>query len=199
MRYLPFPTYNPRRDAKWQDVQYRRLPFTDPAIDRYCEAVKSIYANGAARYAAYEATNADDFYSAYQFDHVGWMRSPIEYLLGSELVLAEFAGESPGGERFDGLEIVRQGGCQFEGLLADTLLGGGAYHGWTGTVDEAKTLASDCVTGLRTLAPEGQPWASMLVAGHWCSFFHDICWDYTFVVQFPYHCRWFVLCATDTD
>src|SRR5262249_27566259 len=158
-----------------------------PAVDRYCAAVKSVYTSGAVRYAAYEATNADDFYSAYQFNQIGWIRSPVEYLLGSELVLEEFAEESPREKRFDDLEIVQQGGCQFEGLLADTLLGGGAYGRWNGTVDEARALAIACVTGLRTLATDG-PWAPMLVAGHWCAFFHDVCWDYTFVVQFPYHC-----------
>ncbi len=191
---LEFPSYTPRRDAKWQEIRYRQIPFADTRLDSYRNALGSIYVNGGSDFAVFEATNRDDFLSAYQFDHCGF-HTPVGGLLSqAAALLAPFSG----GGRPQDVEILQQGGCQFEGVLADVLLNGGAYERWKGSVEDARKHAAEAVSAIRAVAPE-RPWAPFLVRGPWCSYFCDIAWDYTFVVQFPYDARWFILAATDTD
>jgi hypothetical protein len=194
---VDFPAYTPRRDSKWSEIQYRQLPFRDDRLDSYREALDSVYLNGRSDFGAFEATNRDDFLSAYQFDHRG-VRVPIEEFLAREPVLQLF---SQGGLTYGSpkdVSIFDQGDCQFEGLLADILLGGGAYGRWKRSVAEAKALAADFVSAIRSLAPE-RPWSPFHVRGPWCCYFYDIAWDHTLLVQFPYDARWFIFCATDTD
>lgn len=196
---LELPSYTPRSNAKWEEVRYRRSAFADERLNRYSEAIDSIYVNGYSDFAVFEATNRDDFFSADRYDHRG-MRVAVESLLDDPAVRIAFSsGPTPNGHARDlNLDIVNQGGCQFEGLLADVLLHGGAYGKWKGSVEDAKAVATDAVLGMRAAAPD-RPWAPYLVPGVWCSYFQDVAWDYTFVIQFPYDARWLIFCATDTD
>jgi hypothetical protein len=194
---IQFPSYTLRREAKWQEIQYREIPFSEIRLSNYSDALGSIYLNGRSDFAAFEAVNRDDLFSAYQCDHCG-SRIPVEGLLSQAALFPQFSGGGlPYGSPKD-VEITHMGGCQFEGLLADVLLGGGAYEGWKGSVVDARKLASEAVAAIRSIAPD-RPWSPILVRGPWCSYFCDIAWDYTFVVQFPYDARWFVFAARDTD
>ena len=192
------PAYQPRPDAKWDEIQYREIDFVDNRIEDYCAALKGIYLNGNAKFAAFEATSRDDYFSASHYDHRGFevqIRTFLSYPT-VELPFIDVDG-LPYGSPAE-VSVVHQGGCQFEGLLADVILGGGAYEVWKGTVDEARVLAAGCVAGLRTFAPE-RPWSPFVISSPWCSFFNDISWDYTFIVQFPLDARLAIICATDTD
>jgi len=192
------PVYQPRPDVKWEAVEYREIAFEDKRIEDYCVALKSIYLNGTAKFAAFEAMDRDDFLSAYHYDHRGF-EVQIRTFLSSPAVEQPFlvAQGLPYGSPSD-VAVVHQGGCQFEGLLADVILGGGAYARWKGTVDEARLLAAGCISGLRSLA-YARPWSPFVITSPWCPFFHDIAWDYTFIVQFPLDARLAIVCATDTD
>lgn len=192
------PIYQARPDVKWEAVEYREIAFEDQRIEDYCAALRSVYVNGTAKFAAFEAVDRDDFLSAYHHNHQGF---PIQIrtFLSSPAVEQPFlvAEGLPYGSPSD-VDVVHQGGCQFEGLMADVILGGGAYEEWKGTEDEARLLAAGCVTGFRSLAP-GRSWMPFVITSPWCSFFHDIAWDYTLIVQFPLDARLVILCATDTD
>jgi hypothetical protein len=166
-------------------------------VDAYVDALASIYLNGRIEYAIFEATNRDDFFSAERFDLQG-LRNPIEAMLRQPSVCFPFSRGMRNPDNLIHLEVLHQGGCQFEGAMADTLLAGGAYQRWKRPVEEAKGLAAACCLGLREAAPDS-PWSPFLVRGNWGSFFEDVAWDVTFIVQFHNDARWFVLCATDTD
>jgi hypothetical protein len=147
------PVYQPRPDAKWEAVEYREIAFEDKRIEDYCAELKSVYLNGTAKFAAFEALDRDDFLSAYHYDHRGF-EVQVRSFLSSPAVEQPFIAAQglPYGSPRD-VAVVHQGGCQFEGLLADVVLGGGAHEGWKSTVDEARISAARCVSGIRTLAP----------------------------------------------
>jgi hypothetical protein len=87
---------------------------------------------------------------------------------------------------------------QFEGLLVDLLHNAGVYPGWQGTDEEARALAAACASAIRAI-PARHVWSPYSIAGAWCSFFRDVAWDYTLLVQFPFDARCLLVCMTDTD
>jgi len=198
IRVATQPTYIANPNSKWEHIDFRRLDFEDSRIESYCSALETIYLNGEARYFAFEATDRDAFLSAYHLDHRGF-EIQVRSFLRCQAVQECFVVEQglPYGSP-DEVTVIHQGGCQFEGLLADVLLGGGAYEGWSGSVPDARRLAEDCIAGLRSLATQTL-WSPFVITQPWCPFFHDIAWDYTFIVQFPYDTRMAIVCATDTD
>ena len=197
------PVFRKRPEARWQDVKYRRIDFSHPDIDRYCATLRQAYTNGSVDYAAFEAIDPDEFLSAYHCDFCD-SRVPLTCFLESNVVAEALLLQPEGFDTGAGglseprVTVTSKGGCEFEGLTADILLGGGAYGGPTPSVNDAKTLATRFVSGLRTLAPD-RPWWPRHVVGPWSGYFNDVAWDHTFAVQFIYDARWFVLCATDTD
>ena len=170
IRVATQPTYVANPDAKWEHIDFRRLEFEDSRIESYCSALKTIYLNGDARYFAFEATDRDAFLSAYHFDRRGFeiqVRSFLRCRAVQECFVVE--GGLPYGSP-DEVTVIHQGGCQFEGTLADVLLGGGAYKDWSESVLDARYLSEACVAGLRSLATQTL-WTPFVITQPWCSFF----------------------------
>lgn len=194
---MEFSAFTRRPYAKWKNLLYRQIDFPGEKIIPYRDALRSVYVNGRVDFAAFEAVDRGAFFSAFQHDHEVSTRVVEDLFIRDGAVRRAF----PDGHldfAHAKSEATSKDRGEFEGILADILLQGGAYRHWENGVTEAKRLACECVEGARTLAPD-RPFAPTVVLGAWSQYFNDVAWDYTFVMQFPYDARWFVMCATDTD
>jgi hypothetical protein len=100
----------------------------------------------------------------------------------------------------DGIAYMRR--YQFEGVLTDILLAGGAYEKFQGTPDEARQIAKDCVEALDdNLGKPENGFGITSIGGYWTPAFHDVAWDEAFVLSATSSKmrRWIFLWMTDTD
>jgi len=176
----------------WSDVHYAEQPLADPRLEAYLAALRPLYANGRVLLRCFQPTDTVAFHSASRHDLRGFDHL-LSAFLGApsiQVFLRELQIPSP-------LKLPtfhHYSAYEMEGALTITLLRGGAYQKFPGTVDEARRLSREFVTAI------GHDYAQVFkLEGAWADWFYDVAWDSSFVVYDPQRMKWWVLCMTDTD
>ena len=193
------PPDDQQLQASHRSLSYVPLPVGGPATDRLLAELRRQYVNGAVLLLAFQVVGDDDachwFVTRNRFDEYGFvdhfLTSPALRDAAPDLVRdredtqAADLRESPGGA------------FALDGLLASTLMSGGAYERFEGSGAQAKAMAAaalDDVVGQRY-----EQFAAFHSFAAWSEWFHDVAWDTTVVLVDLARRQVVLFAATDTD
>lgn len=178
----------------WENVEYRCVAPTTPAVQAFAGKMASLYANGGCLIRRFEPRTPAVFDLALRHDLRG-LAPLLSSFLGRPEVQAALAEARVGEAALDAVPFRAIGTYELEGALTQILLWGGAYRG--GMPEEPARLASralvDELTGDRRHAHV------FAIEGAWTPWFRDVAWDHSFVVLDADRRIWWTLFMTDTD
>lgn len=191
----PVPTVAAQVRA-WRDADFPLNTRTYPSLEKFVEALRPRYANGAVLSASFRWPGEPtfDWYLSRNraeellFFHKFWHAPTPAAALRELRVPADYAGRPP---------FQWASSFSLAGELALALYNGGAYHRPAGTGADEMRLA-----GQVTLELFGGRYSEVLTFvnhGAWTPFFHDVAWDFTWLLLDKRERLVHVLCATDTD
>jgi hypothetical protein len=181
----------------WEDVTYAVEPLDDPRLTDFLTALGQVYVNGGAVLRSFWATNGASFDHALRHHFRGLDHAFRTFLTRPSVVAAlpELQIRMP----LDRPPEFRwMSAFGVEGDLTHTLLVGGAYERYRGTVEQARTLSRRFLEALFGEELHRVGWAGGSPTP-WTPWFYDIAWDATFVLQDQRARRVVLLCVTDTD
>jgi hypothetical protein len=186
--------------GSWVSLDWEQVPLNSPSVDRYLSQVRETHVNGgyligrwrAVRYSGvtawFAARNRLEEYEMHRllFD------SPVVRRDLSPLEIPVRLDRVPGA-----LKEIPGGALNLDGILATTIVHGGAYKSFQGAASEAKRLADQAVAELTGRRYED----FRLDRTHkpWTPWFFDVAWDDTLVLTDYRNAEMTVLCLTDTD
>lgn len=180
----------------WREIDFPLVDEDAGALHPFMEALRGLYANGAVVHKTFAMPARVDFD---EFLHLGrlhdiffferfWLASSVRAALPFDLHEVEFLSPTV----FSWTQRV-----ELPGSLASALVRGGAYRNWDSTAREAMRLGLEAAEVL--LAGDFEEPRVFVSQTAWSRFFHDVAWDYTWLVIEPRRRRIDVLLATDTD
>jgi hypothetical protein len=185
----------------WREVDF---PWVDDALEGlrpYVERLRAAYANGDVIHRTFLFPEQAELRQQAQlafardrafFRHF-WHCPSVKAALPYELHESEFAETELGpGHPFRWSTPV-----ELPGQLADPVRRGGAYGGNTPTAREA--MASGMAAAESLTQGDFDNTRVLNSRASWSRFFHDVAWDYTWILVHPDRGRIVVLMATDTD
>lgn len=184
----------------WQFVDWSPVPIESAALDEYLIEARRTHVNGgvlAGRWRADRYNDVTAWFAArnrlgeYELHRLLFESQTVRWQL-EELQIPAALDRVPGN-----LSEVAGGALMLDGILAQIIVSGGAYHAFDGPAIQAKNLARRVVDEVfgsqledlrvdETFAP-------------WTPWFFDIAWDRTIVVTDYRRAEMTVLCFTDTD
>lgn len=185
----------------WRDVDFPLFEDALEGLRPYVERLRAAYANGAVIHRTFRfpdhAELREQALLAWARDRAFfrhfWRCPSVKAALPYELHDVEFAeSEFSPGHPFDGMSSV-----ELAGQLADALRRGGAYTHDRPTSRQAMADGMAAAEAL-TQGDFDHTWV-MRSRKSWSHFFHDVAWDYTWILVQPEHDRIVVLMATDSD
>jgi len=182
------------RKTRWEDVEYKRVSVSSPAIEEFFECVDESYCSGGAFLARFDVTDPkvfsqalhDNYFDLNEIAHA-FLNAPSARAALPELNI------KPGFEV--DLFLEESTPLAWEGTLAHMLLIGGADGQLFETVDYARRVCHAFVQEL-----VGTNWLHSYVgydSGKWAGWFWGEEWDETFVVYDRDQVRFWLLCLTD--
>jgi hypothetical protein len=177
-----------------KEATYLPVQIDDIRINRFVTEMQRIWVNGGAWIRCVEATTSlEDRFPGIQKNVAEFFNAPSVRNCFPELKIPEspeFPTESV---------IVRR--HQFEGILTDILLEGGAYRKFEGNYKEGRQIVQDCVDALAGLLWDSPVdiGSAFFIPRDWTPAFFGVCWDATFVLRSKGGRRWVVMWMTDTD
>jgi hypothetical protein len=178
----------------WANVEYRLVTGTTPAVQAFVGNVASMYANGGCLIRKFEPLSSSGFDLALRNDLQGLGRM-LSSFLGRPEVRAALSEIRLSEAAVEALPFRAIGAFEFEGALTQILLWGGAYN--SGMTEEPARLASRAFVD-ELIGDRGHAQV-FAVDGAWTSWFHDVAWDYSFIVLDADRRAWWTLFMTDTD
>lgn len=186
--------------GSWESVDWESKPIESAPLQAYLSEVRATHVNGgvlfgrwrAVRYsdvtAWFTARNRLEEYELHRllFDHPVVRRDLTDLQIPAEL------DRVPGG-----LWEVAGGALKLDGILATTIVQGGAYGAYRGSAAEAKQLADAAVADLTGRRYEDFRLDESYSA--WTPWYFDVAWDHTLVLTDYRYAEITVICITDTD
>jgi hypothetical protein len=179
----------------WDSVTYDRTAVHSPKIDRFLDAIRKSHVNGGVIVACFEPDDPAEFDDSARRDLHGvdrcissFLTRPSVRVAVPELQLPAALDPPP--------KFGYKGPFELEGQLTQTLLVGGAYRQFDGTVQEARQISRDFVEEL-----VADRWLNVAVVaiGLLTEWFYDVAWDAFLIVFDQQGRRFWLICITDTD
>lgn len=186
--------------GSWASVEWETVPLESSAIDAYLSQVRETHTNGGYLVGRWRAVQYSDVTAWFAARNRLEEYEMHRLLFDSPVVRRDLAAlQIPGRlDRVPGaLREVAGGALTLDGILATTIVQGGAYGAFRGPAAEAKRLADDAVADLTGRRYED----FRLDRTHepWTPWFFDVAWDDTLVLTNYPKAEMTVLCLTDTD
>ncbi len=171
---------------------YSLVPIGDTRISRFINEMQKAWSNGGAWIYCVEAsTPVVNESMEYQDYWIEFFKSPSLRALLPELKIPDQVSFPKG--------ITSLGRHQFEGMLTDILLGGGAYDKFQGSTDEARQITRECVDALNAFLQRPNDSGVLSINGGWTPAFWNVAWDATFILELREKRKWILMWMTDTD
>jgi hypothetical protein len=188
------PTYAAIQDAL-REGAFAHVDFTAPALEELLVELRATHANGGAEFAMFTIKadpTLDWFISRNRFIEIDL----FEHLFRSVAFRAALP-KLQGPAELKSLEWEWSSSYLFDGDLARTLMGGGAYERYKRGGSEAKRLgAAVCAELFGDRYEEVQFFKTF---EPWSDWFFDVAWDTTWIAVDKRTNRIWTLCVTDTD
>lgn len=180
---------------------YEHDPVSTPALDRFLDALRALYANGGALFARFRAVGVADPGRWFRCGAIVDADTAFRDLLTSDALrraLPDLAVPEPysltAPPRFAPLPA---GTLTLDGEWAALLVSGGAYERFRGPAAEAKTLAAAAAHDL--VLDRHEDFRVFRSGAPWTPWFLDVAWDSTWFVVDHARLTVTVLCLTDSD
>lgn len=183
-------------DELWRSVDVQPVPGVPAPVEWYLNELRELYVNGGAEFARFTLHGNPDFEwlaSAGRWSEMAFFTRLFRHP-GVRAVLPEVTALK---KVRDSAEFKWASTLTLDGVLAQYLVGGGAYRMFPGHAREAKQLGMEVSNALI-----GDRYEEVLLFtcwDPWSPWFQDIAWDSTTLLIDRRHRMITVLCATDTD
>lgn len=186
------------RFTMWENVIYQVETLDDPRITKFVDEMTKIYVNGGVILRSFKAVDEAEFRASHNVNYS--LDRMLEILLNNNTVKQSlFDSEAGCSLRLERSPKFRWDNVfSIEGQLTYSLLTGGAYERFSGTIDEARRLSRDMVEAIFGEELHRVSSAAFSCVP-WSSWFCDVAWDSTFLIQDWRTHRIILLCMTDTD
>jgi hypothetical protein len=180
----------------WREVDFPLLAEEAQELNPYLNSLRGTYGNGAVLHKTFSMPEHADLtefvllgalHPVYFFERF-WRTKSVSAALPYELHDVNFLNTSL---------FQRVLPVQLPGSLASALVRGGAYGQNVPQARQAVALSSAAAEVL--VAGDFDGAMVFISEAAWSEFFHDVAWDYTWLVVQPGRRRIEVLLATDTD
>jgi hypothetical protein len=189
------PSQFDRAIAMWREIDFTLIA-PQTAELRFVEDLAAMYQNGDVIHKTFAIPdhpdftgfiNSGDLHSKYFFERV-WQTKSVANALPYTLNDVSFLSR----DTFREVHPV-----ELPGSLASALIGGGAYTSGSMPARSAMKIADEAAESL--LASDFESPRVFVSYVPWSTFFHDVAWDYTWLIIRPSDKRLEVVMATDTD
>jgi hypothetical protein len=182
--------------------RYENTGFRSDALDALLDAIRATHANGGVLFAQFRAVDVDDrarWFAA--GSSIYWTNEVFRSLFDSpavrsalpELLIPEPYPITEPPQFFES----PTGTLSLAGELASSLIRGGAYVRFPGSVAEASQLVSGALVDV--VGDRHEQFRVFQSVAPWTPWFFDIAWDQTWILADYERLQVSVLCKTDTD
>ncbi|QDT29477.1 hypothetical protein Enr10x_48320 [Gimesia panareensis] len=180
----------------WETMSFHSINANWQSIERLLSTIRKTHVNGGVILKCFEADDRSLFRKrifilSNQFE--SRFQTFLQTVSDSNL-LEEFDLEFPLDPLPTFSPIVP---LALEGELTHTILSGGAYERFRGSVDEARKLTRDFMASI--LENQWLSASAFKSDTPWSNWFYDVAWDATYLIFDDKKARIWLLCITDTD